>query len=154
MTLVSIFIDKILLPFGNDFTFAGCEWNPTLADQRGSARDAPPPRGGPNSFIFMQFSAKKLKNNSTFGSWRTPSGKSWIRHCFKQVWNCLAFSFNTFIQDQKQRLLLAARSKYKITIRLESNYIILQIFVILFCCLSFVYHCESFVLVYYILRVL
>ena len=27
---------------------------------------------GPNSFIFIQFSAKKLKNNSTFGSWRTP----------------------------------------------------------------------------------
>ena len=36
---------------------------------------------GPNSFIFMQFSAKKLKNNSTFGSWRTPSEKFWIRHC-------------------------------------------------------------------------
>ena len=36
--------------------------------------------GGPNSFIFMQFSAKKMKNNSTFGSWRTPWGKSWIRH--------------------------------------------------------------------------
>ena len=30
---------------------------------------------GPNSFIFMQFSGKKLKNNSTFGSWRTPLGK-------------------------------------------------------------------------------
>ena len=28
-----------------------------LADPRGGARDAPPP-GGPNSFIFMQFSAK------------------------------------------------------------------------------------------------
>ena len=34
--------------------------------------------GGPNSFIFMQFmqfSAKILKNYSTFGSWRTPLGK-------------------------------------------------------------------------------
>ena len=31
-------------------------------------------------FIFMQFSTKKLKNNSTFGNWRTSSGKSWIRH--------------------------------------------------------------------------
>ena len=36
---------------------------------------APPLPGGPNSFIFMQFSAKKLKNNSTFGSCRTPLGK-------------------------------------------------------------------------------
>ena len=33
---------------------------------------APP---GPNSFIFMQFSAKNLKNNNTFQSWRTPLGK-------------------------------------------------------------------------------
>ena len=29
----------------------------SLADLRGGARDARPP-GGPNSFIFMQFSAK------------------------------------------------------------------------------------------------
>ena len=29
----------------------------------------------PNSFIFMHFSAKHLKNNSTFGSWHTPLGK-------------------------------------------------------------------------------
>ena len=28
--------------------------------------------GGPNSFIFMQFSAKNLKNNNTLESWRTP----------------------------------------------------------------------------------
>ena len=27
------------------------------------------PPGGPNSFIFMQFSAKNVKNNGTFGSW-------------------------------------------------------------------------------------
>ena len=33
------------------------------------------PPGGPNSFIFMQFSGTKLKNNSTFGSWRPPLGK-------------------------------------------------------------------------------
>ena len=45
-----------------------------LADLRGGAKDARPP-WGPNSFIFMQFSGKKLKNNSTFGSWRTPLGK-------------------------------------------------------------------------------
>ena len=33
------------------------------------------PSGGPNSFIFMRFSAKIFKNNSTFGSCRTPLGK-------------------------------------------------------------------------------
>ena len=44
-----------------------------LADLRG-APGTPPP-GGPNSFIFMQFSGKKLKNNSTFGSWRPSLGK-------------------------------------------------------------------------------
>ena len=33
------------------------------------------PSGGPNSFIFMRFSAKKFKNNSTFGSCCTPLGK-------------------------------------------------------------------------------
>ena len=30
----------------------------SLADPRGGARDARPPPGGPNSFIFMQFLAK------------------------------------------------------------------------------------------------
>ena len=33
------------------------------------------PAGGPNYFTFMQFSAKNLQNNSTYGSWRTPLGK-------------------------------------------------------------------------------
>ena len=48
------------------------------------------PPGGPNSFIFMQFSAKKLKSNSTFGSWHTPLGKildpplTWVT-----FWVCL-----------------------------------------------------------------
>ena len=46
----------------------------SIGGSKGGARDARPP-GGPNSFIFMQFSGKKLKNNSTFGSWRTPLGK-------------------------------------------------------------------------------
>ena len=46
---------------------------------QGGGRQGRPP--GPNIFIFVQFSAKKLKNNSTFGNWRTPWGKSWIRHC-------------------------------------------------------------------------
>ena len=42
--------------------------------QGGRQGRAPSPVG-PNSFIFIQFSAKKLKNNNTFGSWRTPLGK-------------------------------------------------------------------------------
>ena len=32
--------------------------------------------GNPNSFIFMQFSGKKLKNNSTFGSLAHPHGEN------------------------------------------------------------------------------
>ena len=53
-----------------------------IGGSRGRQGRAPP--GGPNSFIFMRFSAKKLKNNSTFGNWRTPWGKSWIRHWNEQ----------------------------------------------------------------------
>ena len=34
---------------------------------------APPP--GQNSFIFMQFLAKKLQNNSSFGDWRPLLGE-------------------------------------------------------------------------------
>ena len=47
---------------------------PVIGGSKGGARDTPPP-GAPNSFIFMQFLGTKLKNNSTFGSWRTPVGK-------------------------------------------------------------------------------
>ena len=35
---------------------------------------------GPNSFIFMQFSAKKLQNNRILGVGARTSQKSWIRH--------------------------------------------------------------------------
>ena len=45
-----------------------------IGGSKGGARDARPP-GGPNSFIFMQFLAKKLQNNSTFGSWRPLLGE-------------------------------------------------------------------------------
>ena len=41
-----------------------------IGGSNGGQGRAPP--GGPNSFIFMQFSAKNMQNNSTFGSWRTP----------------------------------------------------------------------------------
>ena len=46
-----------------------------IGGSKGGARDARPP-GVPNSFIFMQFSAKNLKNNSNFGRWRTPPGEN------------------------------------------------------------------------------
>ena len=44
-----------------------------IAGSKGAPGTLPPWRF--KSFIFMQFSAKKLKNNSNFGSWRTPLGK-------------------------------------------------------------------------------
>ena len=46
------------------------------------------PLGGPNSFIFMQFSAKKCKklvSTPTLGVSALHSGKSWIRHCYGNV---------------------------------------------------------------------
>ena len=60
-----------------------------LADPRGGARDARPPPGGPNSFIFMQFSAKMWKIIAILGVGAPPWGKSWIRHC-------TAFNFQMF----------------------------------------------------------
>ena len=46
----------------------------TIGRSKRGRQGRAPPRG-PNFFIFMQFQGKKLKNNSTFGSWRTPLGK-------------------------------------------------------------------------------
>ena len=46
----------------------------TLADPRGGVRDAPPP--GSKFFHFHAVFGKKLKNNSTFGSWRPPPGEN------------------------------------------------------------------------------
>ena len=43
----------------------------SIGGSKGGYRGRVPPEG-PNSFILMQFLAKKLKNNSTFGSWGTP----------------------------------------------------------------------------------
>ena len=42
-----------------------------LADPRGAPGTRAPP-GGPNSFIFMQFSAKIINKHTHFGSWRPP----------------------------------------------------------------------------------
>ena len=47
-------------------------WYMTLADPRGGARDAPPPPRGSKFFHFHAVFGKKLKNNSTFWSWRPP----------------------------------------------------------------------------------
>ena len=47
----------------------------TLADPKGAPGTRAPP-GGPNSFIFMQFSAKIINKHTHFGSWRPPWGKS------------------------------------------------------------------------------
>ena len=47
-----------------------------IGGSKGGRQGRAPPPGGPNSFIFMQFPGTKLKNNSTFGSWRPPWGKS------------------------------------------------------------------------------
>ena len=56
----------------------------TLADSGGGgAREARSPR--PNCFIFIQFSAKNLQNNTlahTLGV-GAPSEKSWIHHCHR-----------------------------------------------------------------------
>ena len=52
----------------------------SLADPRGAPGTRAPP-WGPKFFHFHALFGKKLKNNSTSGSWRTPWGKSWIRHC-------------------------------------------------------------------------
>ena len=48
-----------------------------LADLRGGGRQgrAPPPPWGSKFFHFHAVFSKYLKNNSTFGSWRTPLGK-------------------------------------------------------------------------------
>ena len=43
-------------------------------------KEGAPGTPGPNSFIFMQFSAKILQNNPNLGVGANPSGKSWIHH--------------------------------------------------------------------------
>ena len=53
----------------------------SLADLRGAPGTCAPP-GGPNSFIFMQFSAKIWKIIAILGVGAPPWGKSWIRHWF------------------------------------------------------------------------
>ena len=46
-----------------------------IGSKVGGRQELEPHSEGPKSFIFMQFSAKNLENNSNFGSWPTPLGK-------------------------------------------------------------------------------
>ena len=49
---------------------------------QGGGRQGRAPPGGPNSFIFMQFSAKNRKIIALLGVGAPPWGKSWIRHWY------------------------------------------------------------------------
>ena len=46
---------------------------------QGERQGRAPPRGS-KFFYFHVVFGKNVKNNSNFGSWRPPWGKSWIRH--------------------------------------------------------------------------
>ena len=43
---------------------------------KGGRQGRAPPPGGQNSFIFMQFSAKKIDSHTHSGSWRPPPGEN------------------------------------------------------------------------------
>ena len=47
----------------------------SIGGSKGGARDVQPPPPGPKFFHFHAAFGKKLKNNSTFGSWRNALGK-------------------------------------------------------------------------------
>ena len=51
-----------------------------IGGSKGGRQGCAPPRG-PNSFIFMQFSAKNWKIIAFLGVGAPLWGKSWIRHC-------------------------------------------------------------------------
>ena len=58
-------------------------WQLSMQDHwriQGGAPGTRAPPGGPNSFIFMQFSAKMWKIIAILGVGAPPWGKSWIRH--------------------------------------------------------------------------
>ena len=50
-----------------------------IGGSKGGRQGRAPPTGS-KFFHFHAVFSKNLKNNSNFGSWRTPWGKSWIRH--------------------------------------------------------------------------
>ena len=47
----------------------------SIGGSKGGRQGRAPPPGGPNSFIFMRFSAKIINKHTHFGSWRPPLGK-------------------------------------------------------------------------------
>ena len=60
-------------------------WLNALADPR-DVKNARP-LGGPNYVIFTQHLAKELLNNRLFGVGASTSGKSWIRHCNRNLFS-------------------------------------------------------------------
>ena len=71
------------------------------------ARNMPP---GSKFFHFHAvFSKKILKNNSTFGSWHTPSGKSWICHWYWWGRGPQVNKFEQATSDCHQMSLVEAR---------------------------------------------
>ena len=72
------------------FFLSPSQWNTQQTEHwriQGGRQGRPPPPRGSKFFHFHAVFGKKLKNNSTFGSWRPPPprGKSWIRHCREPV---------------------------------------------------------------------
>ena len=65
----------------------------------GGSKGAPGAPWGSKFFHFNAVFGKKLKNNSTFGSWRTPSGKSWIRHCSTLHKSTVPNNFSSFCRS-------------------------------------------------------
>ena len=47
-----------------------------IGGSKGGRQGRAPPPWGPNSFIFMQFSAKIINKHTHFGSWRPPPGEN------------------------------------------------------------------------------
>ena len=62
-------------------------YDPIIGGSKGGRQGCAP--SWSRFFHFRAVFGKKLKNNSNFGSWRTPSGKSWIRYC-----QCKLFNFS------------------------------------------------------------
>ena len=110
---------------GNLLVFMGICVNKnifTLADLRGGARDACPPWGS-KFFHFHAVFSKNSKNNSNFGSWRTPLGKIldppliyksnsfFMKYCNNKNWmfaNLRDFPYMTFnwhCDDRQQSYL-------------------------------------------------
>ena len=58
-----------------------------IGGSKGGHQGRAPPPGGPNSFIFMQFSAKIWKIIAILRVGAPPWGKSWIRHWFVKYYH-------------------------------------------------------------------